>query len=266
VKKITKPDHHLLSLLYFYYTRLCQEECRSQDALDAVQRSRYHLDKAAETDPELHDSTLYIRILSNQGVTHLAMERYAESERFHTEAIEHCIRLAKEEQCSLGNLRQNLGSCYLWAGDLAKAEVTLKQSLSEYNKNPEGAKYTMGNLLLRLNRYDEALAFHKDVLQIYADALGPEHLTTADSWHKIGCIFSMPEFPGGNLKEAEYVLPIKGPAQVWRYSPTCAEKLTLHFIGDVLPRRSISHSNQPTRGIPFQAYLLLGLSGGCRWL
>ncbi|OJD10865.1 hypothetical protein AJ78_08235, partial [Emergomyces pasteurianus Ep9510] len=202
VKKITKPDHHLLSRLYFYHARLCQEENRSHDALEAVQLASQHIDEAIKTDASLLNSTLYVRILSNQGIVHLAVEKYAESEKYHKRAIEHCVKMGMQEQCSIGNLTQNLGSCYLWSGDLAKAEVTLGEALTQPNKNAEGAKYTMGNLLLRLEKYDEALALHKEVLHTYIEDLGPDHLTTSDSWHKLGSIFCLPEFPGRDLKEA----------------------------------------------------------------
>ncbi|KKZ61380.1 hypothetical protein EMCG_03986 [[Emmonsia] crescens] len=208
VKKITKPDHHLLSRLYFYHARLCEEENRSHDALEAVQLASQHMDEAVKTDPDLLNSTLYVRILSNQGIAHLAVEKYAESETYHKRAIEHCVKMGLQEQCSIGNLTQNLGSCYVWSGDLAKAEATLREALTQPNKNAEGAKYTMGNLLLLLKKYDKALALHKEVLQTYIEDLGPDHLTTADSWHKIGSIFCMPEYPGRDLKEAEKTLEV----------------------------------------------------------
>ncbi|OAX81827.1 hypothetical protein ACJ72_03830 [Emergomyces africanus] len=208
VKKITNPDHHLLSRLYFYHARLCQEENRSHDALETVQLASHHMDEAIKTDPGLLNSTLYVRILSNQGIVHLAVEKYAESEMYHKRAIAHCVKMGMQEQCSIGNLTQNLGSCYLWSGDLAKAEPTLRRALKQPNKNAEGAKYTMGNLLLRLQKYDEALALHKEVLHTYIEDLGPDHLTTSDSWHKLGSIFCLPEFPGRDLKGAEKALEI----------------------------------------------------------
>lgn len=192
-----------MARLYFYHCRLCEEECRAQDALDAIVLARWHIEQAARMHPEVLDSTFYVRILSNHGIAHLALENYVESETFHKEAIGLCGRLGLQEQCSMGNLMQNLAACYLWSGKLAQAENTLNEAMLQPNKNREGAVYTRGNLLLRLARYDEALLLHKEVLQVYIDELGPWHPTTADSWHKLGSIFIIPAFASRDLKEAE---------------------------------------------------------------
>jgi tetratricopeptide (TPR) repeat protein len=165
--------------------------------------ARWHLQQGAQTNPSLLKSALYIRILSNHGIAYLAMEKYVESEKFHIEAIELCSQLGMEEYCSMGNLMQNLGSCYLWSSDLEKAEDTLQKALLQPNNNPEGAKYTMGNPLLRQKQYERALEFHKEVLHIYLTGLGRWHPTTSDSWHKLGSIFCTPDFPGRDVKEAE---------------------------------------------------------------
>lgn len=192
-----------MARLHFYYCRLCSEESRPQDALESILLARWHLQQGAQTNPNLLKSTLYIRILSNHGIAYLAMEKYVESEKFHIEAIELCAQLGMEEYCSMGNLMQNLGSCYLWSSDLEKADDTLQKALLQPNNNPEGAKYTMGNLLLRQKQYERALEFHKEVLHIYLTGLGRWHPTTSDSWHKLGSIFCMPDFPGRDVKEAE---------------------------------------------------------------
>jgi tetratricopeptide (TPR) repeat protein len=142
-------------------------------------------------------------VWSDLGVANLAVKRYSESEKFHKLAISRCSELGIQEQCSMGNLTQNLGSCYLWSEDLEKAKETISLALSQTNKNRERALYTYGNLMLRLKRYDEALALHKEVLQTYLSDLGPEHPITADSWHKVGRIFTTADYSGSNLKEAE---------------------------------------------------------------
>lgn len=201
-KNVANQDHHLMSRLYFYYCRLCEEENRFQDAMDDIHQARWHIEQAAKSDQSVLKSELYIKILSNQGIVLLAMKRYTDSEKAHKEAIEVCKGLGMAVQCSMGNLMQNLGSCYLWSGSLEKAEATLQKALLQPNNNPEGAKYTMGNLLLRLKRYEEALALPKEVLQIYMKELGSEHPTTADSWCKVGSIFSMSEFSGRDTNEA----------------------------------------------------------------
>lgn len=204
---IPNPDQHLLSQLYFYQCRLCLEESRARDALKAIESAHRYMLQAANKDPSLIKTPLYIRILSNLGIANLAMERYRESERFHKLAISRCVELELQDQVSIGNLTQNLGSCYLWSGNLEKAEETVRLALCQQNKNREFAQYTLGNIMLRLKRYDEALTLHKEVLQTYMTELGPEHPTTADSWHKIGRIFTIAEFSGCDAKEAEYIFP-----------------------------------------------------------
>jgi tetratricopeptide (TPR) repeat protein len=176
---------------------------RSRDAVNAIELAKSHLDQAAKERPELLESTFYIRLLSNHGIAYVAVERYAESEEFHRQAIEHCERLGMEKECSMGNLMQNLGSCYLWGGDLQRAYDILQEALLQPNVNREGAQYTLGNVMLRLKKYDEAIALHKEALQVYLKEIGPSHPTTGDSWHKIGTIFAMPEFSGHDLHEAE---------------------------------------------------------------
>ncbi|KAL4821140.1 hypothetical protein BDW67DRAFT_180684 [Aspergillus spinulosporus] len=207
IKHIPNPDHNLLSAMYFHYTRMTTEDGKLREALSSIQLSRFHVEEAAKHNPSTRKTPLYIRIISNQGVGYTAVEKFVESERFHLEAIAACVEHGLEELCSLGNLTQNLGSCYLWMGDLERAQQTLELALTQPNRNREGAMYTMGNLLLRLKRYDEALNLHKEVLQIYMDTLGPEHLITADSWYKLGCIFLIDGFEGTDRTEAEYVLP-----------------------------------------------------------
>ncbi|KAL4860970.1 hypothetical protein BDV12DRAFT_204504 [Aspergillus spectabilis] len=203
IKHIPNPDHSLLSVMYFHYTRMTTEDGQLREALSSIQLSRFHAEQAAKHNPSTRKTPLYLRIISNQGVAHTAVEKFVESERFHLEAIATCVEHGLEELCSLGNLTQNLGSCYLWMGDLERAQRTLELALTQPNRNREGAMYTMGNLLLRLKRYEEGLELHKEVLQIYMDTLGPEHLITADSWYKLGCIFSIDDFEGMDRTEAE---------------------------------------------------------------
>jgi tetratricopeptide (TPR) repeat protein len=153
--------------LYFYQCRLCLEESRAQDALEAIESAHQHILQAADKDTGILNTPLYIRVLSNLGIVNLAMGRYSQSENFHKLAIGRCAELGTQEQCSMGNLTQNLGSCYLWSGDLEKAEETLRLALSQTNKNRESAQYTLGNIMLRLKRYNEALTLHREVLQTY---------------------------------------------------------------------------------------------------
>ncbi|RDW85285.1 hypothetical protein BP6252_02875 [Coleophoma cylindrospora] len=203
IPKIATPDYNLLAKLYFYQCRLCEEECRPADALDAIQKSQEYIKEAAKESPGLLDTILYIRILSNQGIAFLAMGQYTDSEVHHLQAIERCSQLGMEKQCSMGNLLNNLGSCYLWSGDLVKADETLQKALLQPNRNPEGAKYTLANVRLKQKRYTEAMDLHKQAQELNLEVLGPEHHVVADGWHKLGSIFSLPEYEGFNLNQAQ---------------------------------------------------------------
>lgn len=108
-----------------------------------------------------------------------------------------------EVESSLGNLLQNLGGTYLWSGQLGKAKAILDEALESPNTNREAAEYTLGNWMIKVHRYDEAIKIHRGVLQVYIDQLGMSHPVTADSWHKLGCLLAMPEHSGQDLKEAE---------------------------------------------------------------
>lgn len=65
------------------------------------------------------------------------------------------------------------------------------------------AKYTMGNIMLQKGCYDQALSLHKEALATYCETMGPDHLTSSDSWNKLGCILSMPKFADQHIGEAE---------------------------------------------------------------
>lgn len=171
--------------------------------LHSIQLSHAYIDEAANENPDLHRAALYKSILSAHGNACTGMEHYAESERLLLQAIECCMKLGMEEEWSLGNLTQNLANCYLWSSNLRKAELTANRALNQPNTNPEAAKYTMGNIMLRMGRYDEALSFHKDALATYCQTMGPDHLTSSDSWYKLGCILSIPKFADHHIEEAE---------------------------------------------------------------
>ncbi|KAH7310956.1 hypothetical protein BKA65DRAFT_574994, partial [Rhexocercosporidium sp. MPI-PUGE-AT-0058] len=64
LKKIPSPDQHLVSQVYFNQCCLCLEESRSQDALEAIEIAHQQMLLAAEKDPSVLNTTLYIRILS----------------------------------------------------------------------------------------------------------------------------------------------------------------------------------------------------------
>jgi len=103
----------------------------------------------------------------------------------------------------MGNLMQNLGSCYLWQGELEKSKNLLDQAMQQPNEYPEAAKYTMGNIYLAMQENEPALELHSEALEIYKRKRGLNHPTTADSCHKVGSILAMKGFARRDLVRAE---------------------------------------------------------------
>ncbi|EUC45997.1 hypothetical protein COCMIDRAFT_25875 [Bipolaris oryzae ATCC 44560] len=201
--KIQHPDDEILALVYFAHGRLCCETSRQLQALEEIVQSHTHIRKAAVHKPCLLKTTLYIRILSNLGITHTAVERFEEAEVYHKTAIQHCKDLGMDKECSIGNLMQNLANCYLWGNKLTEAKEMLDQAQLHPNTAPEAVDYTLGNWMLKNQRYDEAMQLHTRVLALYAKHLGQKHPVTADSWHKVGTMFANKAFSGYNPTEAD---------------------------------------------------------------
>jgi tetratricopeptide (TPR) repeat protein len=203
VREISQPDQEILALVYFTHGRLCCETSRQQQAIQEVVQSYNHIKNAAAGNPELFKTTLYVRILSNLGITHTAVERFDEAEKYHLRAIEHCKLLKMQKDCSMGNLLQNLANCYLWGGRMQEAKLTLDDARTYPNTAPEAVNYTLGNWMLKSKRYDEAAQLHKEVLKHYAKELGQNHPVTADSWHKMGSIFALQDYSNHDVQESE---------------------------------------------------------------
>ncbi|KAF2261850.1 hypothetical protein CC78DRAFT_535308 [Lojkania enalia] len=203
LQKISDPDHEVLALLYFIHGRLCCETSQPQQAVSDLTYSCKHIEIAAKAKPELLNTTLYIRILSNLGIVYTAVNQFKKAEKFHKQAIQCCRDLKMEKECSMGNILQNLAGTYLWSGDLPKAKETLDEAQRAPNTAVEAAEYTLGNWMLMSERYDEAAILHKGALEKYAKQLGSKHPVVADSWHKMGTLFALPEYSGHDDHEAE---------------------------------------------------------------
>lgn len=181
---------------------------RAQRGLDASLAAEKHIMIAAKTKPELLRTGQYLRILTNIGIMNTALEDWDEALKWHNKACDTCIELGMQEESSLGNLRQNLAGTYLWRGDetkgdLEKAEEVVRQSLTEPNQNPMGAMYTLGNVLLKQGRLDEAVEMHRKTKDAYTKSLGSTHPVVAGGWRKLGSLYEMPEYSGYDLEEAE---------------------------------------------------------------
>ncbi|CAN9097052.1 unnamed protein product [Alternaria alternata] len=201
--KVKSPENETLALVYFIHGRLCCETSRQQQALEEIVLSHQYLMLASAQNPELLKTTLYIRILSNLGITHTAVERFEEAERYHKAAIEQCRILHMEKECSMGNIMQNLANCYLWGGRMSEAKRALDEARLQPTTSPEAVDYTLGNWMMKSQRYEEALRLHKEVLILYAKELGKEHPVTADSLHKTGTLFARKDSADYNAREAE---------------------------------------------------------------
>jgi tetratricopeptide (TPR) repeat protein len=189
--------------MYLLFARLCGEMSRAQEGLDASIQAEKHILRAAKTNPKLLKTGQYSRILTNLGIMHTDLGNWDEALKWHNLAVQTCVQLGKQKEFSLGNLRQNLAGTYLWKGDLQKAEELVRLALTEPNTSPMGATYTLGNVLWKQNRIEEALKVHKQTLLDYSASLGANHPVTANSWRKMGSLFQTPGHPGYDLQESE---------------------------------------------------------------
>jgi tetratricopeptide (TPR) repeat protein len=205
-KNISKPDHEVLSLMYLLFARLCGEMSRAQEGLAASIQAEKHILIAAKTKPGLLKTGQYSRILTNLGIMHTDLGNWDEALKWHNRAVENCIQLGKQKEFSLGNLRQNLAGTYLWKGDLQRAEGIVRLALTEPNTSPMGATFTLGNVLWKQKRIEEALEVHKQTLLDYSASLGASHPVTANSWLKMGTLLQTPGHPGFDLEESEYAV------------------------------------------------------------
>lgn len=189
--------------MYLLFSRLCGEMGRAEEGLEASLAAEKHIMIEAKTNPKLLKTGQYLRILTNLGIMYTDLENWDEALKWHNVAVDTCIQLGMEKESSLGNLRQNLASTYLWKGDLQKAEEVVRQALKEPNNSPMGATFTLGNVLWKQNRLDEAFTVHKQTLHDYSESLGANHPVTSDSWMKMGSLFGMAEYSGYSLEESE---------------------------------------------------------------
>jgi tetratricopeptide (TPR) repeat protein len=132
--------------------------------------------------------------------------RFDDAETYLNKALAVAQEPGAETHSVLGDFMQCLGACYLWKGELQKAEDNLCRALlGRCGENDEyrGALCSVGNVYLKQRRYSEALRMHQEVLERYTKDLGNAHHWVADSCHKIGSIFAVPDFADGSLLEAE---------------------------------------------------------------
>ena len=176
---------------------------RAQEGLEAGIEAEKHIMIAAGTKPGLLHTGQYLRILTNLGIMYTGCEVWDQALEWHNVALDTCIRLGMEKESRLGNLRQNLAGTYLWKGDLETAEKVISLALTEPNANPMGATFTMGNVLRKQKRLEEAVVVHTETLQDYSKELGTNHPVTADSWRKLGSLFELREYSGYGLEESE---------------------------------------------------------------
>jgi tetratricopeptide (TPR) repeat protein len=196
----TGLDPATLSHVYRNHGRLCKEINEPGQAIDSLARALALFEKAIETPASLNESNHLANIHSELGCAYTGAERFNEAEECHKKAISLC----KGDPKDIARLYANLGSCYLWKGDLQQAEAVLHKALLEYDRILECNLYALGNVYLKQKRYKEALEKHQEVLERFSKKLGHDHHVTADSCHKIGSILAIPDFESGmDLVQAE---------------------------------------------------------------
>ncbi|PSN69721.1 hypothetical protein BS50DRAFT_585247 [Corynespora cassiicola Philippines] len=209
VLKISQPDPEIMALAYL------------RQALHEIQLSYKHVERAANKNPTLLNTTLYVRILSNLGITHTAVELFDKAEEYHLRAIAHCKALKMEKECSMGNLVQNLANCYLWGGRMDDAQRALTEAYTCPVTSPSAIDYTLGNWMMKKHRYDEAAQLHMKALEQYTNELGQKHPVTADSWHKMGTLFATEEYSKHDIQKAEIRHCFRQTIEIWE---TLAQK------------------------------------------
>jgi tetratricopeptide (TPR) repeat protein len=160
---------------------------------------------AAKTKPKLVKMGQYSRILADIGIMHNNLSNWDEALEWYNLAVQTCFQLGKQKEFILGDLRQNLTGTYLWKGDLQNAEEPVRLALTEPNTSPMGAAYTLGNVLRKQTRIEEALEVHKQTLLDYSTSLGANHPVTGNSWRKMGSLFQTHGHPGYDFQDSEYV-------------------------------------------------------------
>jgi tetratricopeptide (TPR) repeat protein len=196
----TGLDPTTLSHVYLNHGSLCKEINEPGQAIDSLVRALALFEKAIETQASLKESNHLANLHSELGCAYTGAERFNEAEECHKKAISLCKGGPKD----VARLYANLGSCYLWKGDLQQAEAVLHKALLEYDRVLECNLYALGNVYLKQKRYKEALEKHQEVLERFSKKLGHDHHVTADSCHKIGSILAIPDFESGiDLVEAE---------------------------------------------------------------
>jgi tetratricopeptide (TPR) repeat protein len=210
IKKLAenRPDISpaTLSKVYYYHGRLCQETNQPKGAVKNLERALKLWQRSTEekkTSDEIYSAIVY----ENLGMSCIGAQRFDEART----ALQKAIDIARQPgaPCAnvLGDFMQCLAACHLHEGNIDAAEEMVRCALLEQcganNENRGGALYTLGNVCLRQEKYDEALQLHQEVLRIYTDDLGHSHHWVADSCHKVGCILAMPQFVNRDLAEAE---------------------------------------------------------------
>ncbi|KAF2809091.1 uncharacterized protein BDZ99DRAFT_571917 [Mytilinidion resinicola] len=214
-------DRKILSKIYYYHGRLCQETNKPDNAIQNFEKAIDHYESALLPDVVRHEDTYLAILYENLGMSCIGAEKYDDAEMYLDKAIELGQASGSATSSVLGDFLQCKGACFLWKGDLAKAEDILCRALlercGENNENRGGALYSLGNVYFRQGRYSESLELHQQVLELYTTDLGNNHHWVADSCHKIGSILAVAGFDGGDLVEAERFL--RRSLDIWDTPP-----------------------------------------------
>lgn len=195
----------MLSFIHFTHGEILNECNQPAKSLEQFERA-IELFDSAETCPEASGAEFVLmyrsRAYSQFGNSLNGAGRFKESEHYHMEAIRLAHEIDTLSSIQKGYLHTNLGSCYLWAGEIDKAERLLRYVLHSYCANLDCTLYALANVSLRQGKFHEALVMHERACQLFRIALGDSHHFVADSLHKIGCIMSISEYANRDLDKS----------------------------------------------------------------
>jgi tetratricopeptide (TPR) repeat protein len=197
----SQMDAKLLSLMHFTKGQIFNECNQPHKSLHSFKNAvRYF--EPLYTMVDKWPTTYMSRLHSQLGNSLTGSGRFDEAQEHHKRAIEIAESSGGFTRRQLGILYANLGSCFLWKGDLDRAQSLLEMACMKYDRMLDCNSYALGNVYLMQGKVEDAIGKHYEALDMFAKGLGVTHHFTADSYHKIGSILALEWYEGKNLVEA----------------------------------------------------------------
>lgn len=207
IEHYSVTDPSILSLLSYVHGRLATETSQLRLSVHLFENALSYFRQIFDMDEDrlLDSGRMYLsRLYSCLGNALTATNRFSEAELCHRSAIQSAPKIdGQPSSTRIGSLYANLGSCLLWQGKYTQAEDLLRKALLRHDRGLECNWYALGNVYLRQAQLKEAFEIHRKVLESFSTTLGHSHHAVADSCHKVGCIYTLRDFEGRDLHQAE---------------------------------------------------------------